>query len=195
MLNNKKGFTLIELMVVISIIGILAALSAGVVSMVTKQNKVTAATATLDKLGLALDRYYQHHGVYPPTPENPKENAEVISALTGDLNHDKFYDKSPESEDVKKSGTWRGPYLPVDAKYTDGNGNLLDLWGLPYRYIENNREAPDEYKNIRAGNPNPDSYLLYSCGPDRKATDATREEVIDFTLPNNKDNIKNWEDE
>ena len=196
MLNDKnKGFTLIELMIVISIIGVLAGLTGGVITMVSKENKVSATKSTLQKLKLALGRYYQHHGAYPPTPENPKENTEIISALTGDLNHDKIYDPSPDSEDLKKTGTWRGPYLPVDGKYTDGKGNLLDLWGLPYRYKENDREASDEYTNIRAGNPNPSSFLLYSCGPDIKATDSTREEVIDFTLPFNKDNIKNWENE
>ena len=112
MLNDKnKGFTLIELMIVISIIGVLAGLTGGVITMVSKENKVSATKSTLQKLKLALGRYYQHHGAYPPTPENPKENTEIISALTGDLNHDKIYDPSPDSEDLKKTGTWRGPYL------------------------------------------------------------------------------------
>ena len=51
--NNKSGFTLIELMVVITIIGILSGLSIGVVNMVGKQNKIAAASATVLKLGLS----------------------------------------------------------------------------------------------------------------------------------------------
>jgi len=37
--------------------------------------------------------------------------------------------------------------------------------------------------------------MIYSCGPDRDSTDETREEIIDYTLEFNRDNIKNWEDE
>ena len=184
--HYTAGFTLIELMVVISIIGILAALSAGVITMVSKQNKMAATRATIQKLELVLNNYYNDTGLYPPTPEDYTLNADVMSVLTGDLNHDKTYD--PETGDIAKSSRWRGPYLPIDRKNTDATGNLKDLWGNPYRYRENDREAPKCPSN-------PTTFLLYSCGIDRRATDATREEIIDFTLEYNRDNIKNWEDE
>jgi len=184
--NNNSGFTLIELMVVVTIIGILAGLSVGVVSMVGKQNKIAASRATIQKIEAALNNYYTHAGRFPPTPEDYRFNAEVIALLTGDLNHNKVYD--PENGDMVKSSRWRGPYIPIDTKNTDSEGNLNDLWGRPYRYYENENESP-------RCDSNPTTFLLYSCGPDRKATDETREQAIDYTLEFNRDNIKNWEDE
>ncbi len=185
--SSNSGFTLIELMVVISIIGVLVALSSGVITMVRKQNRVTAARATIQKLELALNAYYNDCGLYPPTPEDFRENAEVFGVLTGDITHDGKYD--PKGDDLPKNHrTWRGPYLPMDSKNTDTRGNLKDPWSAPYRYRENDREAPKCPSN-------PSTFLLYSCGPDRRATDGTREEVIDFALEFNRDNVKNWEDE
>ena len=173
-------------MVVISIIGILVGLSVGVVNMVGKQNKIAATKATIQKLETALENYYNRAGVYPPTPEDHKFNAEVFCLLTGDLNHDKVY--NPEDGDLAKSSRWRGPYLKIDKKVTDSEGNIEDMWGRPYRYFENENESP-------RCDSNPTTFLIYSCGPDRKSTDETREEIIDYTLEFNSDNIKNWEDE
>ena len=184
--KNNSGFTLIELMVVISIIGILAGLSLGVVSMVSKQNRIAATRATVQKLEAALNNYYTHAGSYPPTPEDYTLNADVVAMLTGDLNHDKIY--NPNDGDLVKSSRWRGPYIPIDKKNTDSEGNLNDMWGRPYRYYENENESP-------RCDSNPTTFLFYSLGPDRKATDESREQVIDFSLEFNRDNIKNWEDE
>jgi len=185
--NRFSGFTLIELMVVISIIGILAGLSIGVINMVGKRNKLSATKAAIMKFEAALELYHNDTGVYPPTPEDHVLNADVFCYLTGDMDHDKVYDPS-KGVDLKKCSRWRGPYLPIDRNTTDGAGNVLDLWGMPYRYFENENEAP-------RCDSNPTTFLLYSCGPDKKATDETREDVIDFTKEFNRDNIKNWEDE
>jgi general secretion pathway protein G len=185
--DPRNGFTLIELMVVITIIGILAALSVGVANVAVQSTRRTAAEATIQKLQSALDMYHNHCGRYPPTPEERGKNADIIGVLTGDTDHNSMYD--PDSGDIPRNHpVWRGPYLPFDSKNTDSGGNLIDPWGQPYRYYNNESEAP-RFK------VHPNSYLLYSCGRDGQATDATREEVVNFKLPYNKDNVKNWEDE
>ena len=186
------AFTLMELLIVISIISILATLTAGTVSVFVKMSKVTGAKATITKFDAALQKYQSDCGAFPATPKDHTQNADVFAALTGDLNHDGVYTpgtgKGGGNEDIPKNHpTWRGPYLTESPK-TDAEGNVLDLWGKPYRYFENAREAPK-------CSINPKSFLLYSLGPDGQATDATREDVIDFSKPFNKDNVKNWEDE
>jgi len=184
----ERGFTLMELMIVITIIGILAAMTGGVVSVVMKQNKVEAAKANVLRIGMALEQYYNDVGAYPPTPTD-EGNASVIAALTGDLNLDGVYDPTPGSGDVPRTHPrWRRPYLKVERAEYDGRMNMVDPWRQPYRYFENEREAP-------RCKVNPNTFLLFSSGPDTRATAKTREEAIDPTLPYNKDNIKNWEDE
>ncbi|NLF38841.1 prepilin-type N-terminal cleavage/methylation domain-containing protein [bacterium] len=184
-LKRTAGFTLIELMVVITIIGLLAGLTIAVVGPIARRNQYSAARADIQRLETALNLYYNDCGAYPPTPSEPGNNAEVIAALTGDLDHDKLY--NPTSGDLKRGPNWGGPYFQIDKK-VDSSGNFLDPWNMPYRYFNNEREDP----TCKA---NPNSYLLYSCGIDRKADDDPRESILNSKSPSNVDNIKNWEDE
>lgn len=63
---NKKGFSLIELMVVISIIGVLMAV--GAVSYVTAQRKGrdSSRRADMKAVSQALEQYFAVNGQYPP---------------------------------------------------------------------------------------------------------------------------------
>ena len=147
-----------------------------------RRARINAAEANIQKFETALENYYHDMQRYPPTPEEGKGTMTVYKSLTGDQNVNRKYD--PEDGDTPKNHPrWRQPYVSVKAREVDSIGNLLDPWSRPYRYYENEIESPQ-----CAINPN--SYLIYSLGPDGKATDSTREEAIDFTLPFNKDNIK-----
>lgn len=63
-----KGFTLIEMLVVISIIGLLSTLMATSVSNALTQAKATASISNLRQLGLATMNYVaDHQGKFPPS--------------------------------------------------------------------------------------------------------------------------------
>ena len=189
--TRRHGFTLMELMIVISIISILATMMVGAISVFIRMAKVKGTEATIVRFEAALQKYQNDCGAFPPTPKDPTKNGSVFAVLTGDLNNDRQYNPGTggDKEDIsKKHRSWRGPYVKIEPKNFDAEGNVLDMWGVPYRYFENAREAPKcPYKKR--------SFLLYSHGPDAQATDATREDAIDFTKPFNKDNIQNWEPE
>lgn len=102
--HKKQGFTLLELLVVIVIIGLLASIAAPKLFMQIGKSETKTADAQIASLGLALDQYRIDVGQYPSTEQG------LIS-----LN------KNPGN--VPK---WHGSYL----KKTIPN----DPWGKPYQY-------------------------------------------------------------
>lgn len=98
------GFTLIEIMVVVVILGILAATIVPQFIGAKHDARVSAAKATIAELESAIERYNIHFD-RPPTPE------EGLNALV---------EAPPESE-----GKWRGPYVKLLR---------LDPWKNPYQY-------------------------------------------------------------
>ncbi len=70
MRQEEKGFTLVELMVVVVIIGVLAAVAIPQFSGIITNSKVKADVATGKTIKDALDRYYTDHGSYPTGAAN-----------------------------------------------------------------------------------------------------------------------------
>ncbi len=62
---KKKGFTLVEIMVVVAIIGVLAAILAPMVANALMRAKISQATADFKAIANAGTRLYMDLGVYP----------------------------------------------------------------------------------------------------------------------------------
>jgi len=107
---NQKGFTLIEILVVVIIIGVLAALVIPKFAGRTEQAREAAAKTQIESLfGSALDMYEADNGFYP-TSEQGLE-ALIVEPTT---------DPAPK--------TWKGPYLKK-------NEVPVDPWGKEYSYV------------------------------------------------------------
>jgi general secretion pathway protein G len=104
---KKAGFTLIELMVVIAIIGILGVVITPVVGKAIEKAKVARAIATISTIDGALVRYNIDTGLWPATAPGPP-------VLWYVLDHNALL------QDDGQIG-WDGPYL----KSWDDN----DPWG------------------------------------------------------------------
>ena len=65
--KNRKGFTLVELVIVIAILGILAMFAVPKYQGIVKEARSAEARAQLGTVRSALSIYYaKNHGVYPP---------------------------------------------------------------------------------------------------------------------------------
>ena len=73
----KRGFSLIELLVVLAVLGLLAVLAAPPVVSAIERGRVGRVVADLRTVEVALEAYRTDHGHYPPV---------VVSCMAGDRN-------------------------------------------------------------------------------------------------------------
>src|SRR5258708_18673962 len=64
---KKTGFTLVELLTVMAIIGVLAAFTIPVMSAVTRTKYINTTKAEMAQLEAAIDSYHTVYGFYPPS--------------------------------------------------------------------------------------------------------------------------------
>jgi len=67
-MSRAKGFTLIELMIVIGIVAILASIALPVYSEYITRGKITEAVGGLSEMKLKLEQYFQDNRTYSGTP-------------------------------------------------------------------------------------------------------------------------------
>jgi len=184
-----RGFTLVELIAVITIIILLAGLVVGGISYVRDRQDREKAKVQIALLSRAIEEYKLDMGVYPPfgmqdTPAAGDISEELYTAL--------FYEGYEASE---SSGTTTVPekaskiYLaeldPTTSrqgwvkKSTGGSPDpdlkITDPWGNPYYYRKgSNAENPD--------------FDLWSAGKDGKTNPANS----DLSNEDNRDDIRNF---
>lgn len=87
-IQNDSAFTLIELLTVIAIIGVLAALLFPVFSAVKKHALINHADAEMAQLETAIESYKAAYGFYPPSNTNNVAINQLYYELTGTTNLD-----------------------------------------------------------------------------------------------------------
>jgi prepilin-type N-terminal cleavage/methylation domain-containing protein len=192
-LYTVRGFTLIELMIVILVIGIVGGIIFSGASYLFEKQSIKTAQAEIEILKIALNEYHRKEGEYPPIAEKSTDfkdfSGDLLNGLYG--SHE-FIDGSWErldKEDKKKS------LIPIDkfsilpiAEEASGTFNLdevdhflVDPWGQPYIYEDKRKD----------GFP---GFLLYSMGPDRKSSPFTEpSDGLPEIRPEDLDNIPSTE--
>jgi len=103
--RDERGYTLVELLVVLAILGLLVAIAAPRVIKYLGSAKVDTAKIQVEQLGNSLDLYHLEVGHYPTDQEG-------LQALV---------DRPQQAQN------WNGPYLK-------NRQSLIDPWGRPYLY-------------------------------------------------------------
>jgi len=105
--RRKNGFTLIELMIVVIILGLLASIVVPKLFKSVGKAKPVAAKTQIENLKTALSTYWLENNAYPTTEQG-------LTALV----------KKPEAEPLPAN--WDGPYMDGDVP--------KDPWGNDYVY-------------------------------------------------------------
>lgn len=120
---RRRGFTLIEILVVIVVIAILAALVAPNVFQHVGAAKSATAKSQMEMISTTLDAYRLDNGGYPSTEQG-------LNALW-------------ELPSIQPPANWRGPYLRKAVP--------LDPWGNPYIYKFPGESNPNGFDLISLG--------------------------------------------
>ncbi len=120
-LHKHKGFTLIEIMVVVVILGILAAMVLPKILSRPDQAKITVARSDIETISQALELYRLDNGFYPSTDQGlgALVKKPSMSPEPRNWNPDGYLKKKPVDP-------WGNSYLYVQP----GNHGKYDVYSL-----------------------------------------------------------------
>jgi prepilin-type N-terminal cleavage/methylation domain-containing protein len=158
-----KAFTLIELLTVIAIIGILAAITFGVVRGVGEQSKRNVATSELAVVSNGLEAYRHHFGDYPwvgndtaPAQLNP--GASGFSPAAGDRAYNLFRALAGRLAPKRNTSNNGG----IVQRQIDKDGTMVDKYGKSFIDItlftlerEDEGDPPNGVNALPEPNANP----------------------------------------
>lgn len=122
--DREAGFTLVEMLVVITIIGLIMGLVGPRVLNYLAESKVKTAKIQIESLSAAVDLYYLDNGHYPSSNDG-------LDALV----------RRPSGD-----ASWSGPYLRTAT-------TPADPWGHPYLYKSPGDHAPYEVASYGPSGP------------------------------------------
>ena len=133
--GDDAGFTLLEILVVIAILGLLIGLVAPAALRQLGGARMSVARQGIERLNAILDLYKLDMGTYPTTEDG-------LHALV---------------EKPADAATWNGPYVK--------GGVPMDPWSHPYTYKRPSDRSGHEYDLCSAGPPESGGASAALCNP------------------------------
>jgi prepilin-type N-terminal cleavage/methylation domain-containing protein len=188
--ERQSGFSLIEILVVITIIGLLMGMGAVAVGKYRETGRISDCESRIQAIGLLAESYAERMGDYPPSrlseagvKDAVNEVNQGIEALVAVLRHKSYAGLRPDEK-------WIGNVdedTSAQLSAMDGSNALLEVldpWDNPFVYlVQSDYERPtvvrlsdgalEEDVEVRAAT-NPltgafhryESYQIRSAGPD-----------------------------
>lgn len=123
--RGRRAFTLLEVLMVVAIIGLLAAVLVPQLYGTQRRARIDVTKLLIEKINQNVERYNLHMGHYP------REEDGGLKALI---------EKPSDSQEALK---WGGPYL--EAK------DLKDVWGNDIQYTYPGRVNEERFDLLSAG--------------------------------------------
>jgi len=118
--TRRRGFTLIEIMAVVLIMGLLAGIVGTVVVNQIDQARTQTARAQIKQLESALTFYQMDNGRFPTSEQGLRSLVEKPSG-------------APEPRNYRPGGYLQGGVVPSDP------------WGIPYQYASPGQRNPHAF--------------------------------------------------
>ncbi len=177
--RSRSGFTLVELLVVISIIVVLAAMSLGAISVVNKKAKNTQTLNDANNLKMALDRFYGEYNRLPDFgmtgDEMQMEGQAASELLTILLGKEEV---GSNMQNPRQLAFLNSKPNTIKAKggliYSSASSNAMpegfyDAWGKPFRLKIDDDYDGEILDPLRQGNViRGATFAVYSYGADNK---------------------------
>lgn len=124
---SKQGFTLIEMLIVIVILGILAMVIVPQIATTTDDAKLNTLRTNLSAMRVAVERFYtEHNGIYPADSVPTTKPADVT--------------------------TLDETFVAQLTRYTDANGNISNTKDATFKYgpyVKGQELPPNPFNDLR----------------------------------------------
>jgi prepilin-type N-terminal cleavage/methylation domain-containing protein len=139
--RSRAAFTLIELLGVITIIGILAGLTLGAAGAVRRHGATSTAKAEVAALQAACDRFYADNNTYPVNTNVSPSSSFAPTGYTAA--GQALFTNLLGSATLTAAPTGKRYFEPKPAMVnTTGNNYFIDPWGYAYGYNSDGTNAP-----------------------------------------------------
>ncbi|MFA5335662.1 MAG: type II secretion system protein GspG [Candidatus Omnitrophota bacterium] len=149
MRRGKKGFTIIELIVVMTIIMMLAGLVAGAASSARQRALVARTRSMIAAIETGLGMFQSDLGGYP----NSGNTNLYTCLMTNNSVPPGTYRVGAADVTVLPTSNWAGPYMIFKDNDLTGGNTIIDAWGTPLTYTSPDTSHTGSYIDITSNGP------------------------------------------